>query len=46
VDPIARTVTRYSADAPNQPVVFKVGAQADAEPALPGWQVPVADLFQ
>ena len=45
VDPVARTVTRYSADAPNQPVTFRVGEQADAEPALPGWRVAVAELF-
>lgn len=45
VDPIARTITRYSADAPGQAAVFRVGDQADAEPALPGWRVPVADLF-
>lgn len=45
VDPVASTVTRYSADAPDQPVIFKVDDQADAEPALPGWRVPVADLF-
>jgi Uma2 family endonuclease len=45
VDPVASTVTRYSADAPLQAVVFRVGDQADAEPALPTWRVPVADLF-
>ena len=45
VDPVAHTVKRYTADAPNQPAVFAVGDEADAEPALPGWRVPVADLF-
>ena len=45
VDPIARTVTRFSATAPDQPVTFRVGDQAEAEPALPGWRIPVADLF-
>jgi Uma2 family endonuclease len=45
VDPIARTVTRYSADSPTTPVVFKDGDKADAEPAVPGWSVDVAWLF-
>jgi Uma2 family endonuclease len=45
VDPVASTITRYSADAPNNPTVFRVGDLADAEPALPGWRAPVADLL-
>jgi Uma2 family endonuclease len=45
VDPIARTITRYSATDPRSPRVFPVGEQADAEPALPNWRVPVAELF-
>jgi Uma2 family endonuclease len=45
VDPIARTVTLYSADVPSSPTVYRVGDQADAEPALSGWRVPVAELF-
>jgi Uma2 family endonuclease len=45
VDPITKTVTRYSIDAPDQPVPFGVGDEADAEPALPGWRLPVAGLF-
>jgi Uma2 family endonuclease len=45
VDPIARTVTLYSADAPSSPKVFRIGDQADAEPVLTGWRVPVAELF-
>jgi Uma2 family endonuclease len=45
VDPVARTVTRYSTDALDQPATFGIGDEADAEPALPGWRVPVADLF-
>lgn len=43
VDPVAQRITRYR---PNHaPVVFTQGQIADAEPALPGWQVPVADVF-
>jgi Uma2 family endonuclease len=45
VDPVARTITRYSTDAPDRPTVFQVGEQADAEPALPGWRIWVADVF-
>jgi Uma2 family endonuclease len=45
VDPVARTVTRYSLDAPDRPVTLRVGDQADAGPALPCWRVTVADLF-
>jgi Uma2 family endonuclease len=45
VDPVARTVTCYSADAPTTPQVFKESDQADAGPALPGWRVDVAWLF-
>ncbi len=35
----------YSADAPGMPRVFKRGEVADAEPAVPGWTMPVDDLF-
>ena len=45
IDPIAHTVTKYTADAPETPVIFHEGETADAEPALPGWTVAVADLF-
>jgi Uma2 family endonuclease len=39
-------ITSYSADNPDQPRVFRVGDIADAEPALPGWRFPVANLFK
>jgi len=45
VDPIARTVTKYTAGASETPVTFSEGEMAEAEPALPGWTVAVADLF-
>lgn len=45
VDPIARTVTKYMADAPETPMIFHEGETADAEPALPSWPVAVDDLF-
>jgi Uma2 family endonuclease len=45
VDPQAETVAVYRADAPTQPVVYRRGEIADAEPAVPGWRMPVADMF-
>lgn len=45
VDPVHRTISSYAADAPDTPTVFRYGAIADAEPALPDWRVPVADIF-
>jgi Uma2 family endonuclease len=45
IDPIAKTVTAYRDDAPDQPVIFRSGDIADAEPLLPGWGVAVDDLF-
>lgn len=38
-------VRKYTADAPDHPVRFRRGEQADAEPAVPGWTMPVDDLF-
>jgi Uma2 family endonuclease len=39
-------VRSYSADRPEEPRVFRRGDVADAEPALPGWSMPVDDLFK
>lgn len=41
----ADTITSYRADAPDQPLVFRVGDIAHAEPADPGWTMPVDDLY-
>ncbi len=38
-------VSKYTADRPDQPEVFRRGEIADAEPAVPGWTMPVDDLF-
>jgi Uma2 family endonuclease len=46
VDPLAETVTLYRASAPTTPVVFRRGEVADAEPAVPGWRMAVADIFR
>jgi Uma2 family endonuclease len=45
VDPIARLIRSYKADAPAQAVIFASGAVADAEPAVPGWTLRVDDVF-
>jgi Uma2 family endonuclease len=45
VDPIAETVAVYRAAAPDQPVVFRRGNVADAEPAVPDWRMKVDDIF-
>ena len=45
VDPIARSVRKYRADSPDQSTTFTLGLDADAEPAVPGWRIPVERLF-
>jgi Uma2 family endonuclease len=35
----------YRADDPEQPTVYRRGELAEAEPAVPGWRMPVDDLF-
>ena len=42
VDPIAQTVTKY---APQGNQLFAAGSSADAEPAVPGWSMSLADVF-
>jgi Uma2 family endonuclease len=41
VDPVANEVRVYRAASPNEPIVFRRGQEAEAEPAVPGWKVPV-----
>jgi Uma2 family endonuclease len=38
-------VRKYTADDPENPVVFRRGDVADAEPAVSGWKMQVDDLF-
>jgi Uma2 family endonuclease len=45
VDPKAETVAVYRSDAPTQPIVHRRGDVAEAEPALPGWRMPVGAIF-
>jgi Uma2 family endonuclease len=46
VDLLSEDVVRvYRASEPEQPRVYKRGEVAEAEPAVPGWRMPVDDLF-
>ena len=45
VDLDSYRITAYRHDTPDAPRVFQRGEITDAEPALPGWRVPVNDLF-
>jgi Uma2 family endonuclease len=46
VDLLGKDVVRvYRADAPEQPMVYRRGETAEAEPAVPGWTFPVDSLF-
>lgn len=46
VDPIAETVRVYRLSKPDEPVIYRLGDIADAEPAVPGWRISVADVFE
>ncbi len=45
VDPIAETVTCYRATDPTNPVTWRRGDTAEAEPAVPGWRMTVDEIF-
>jgi Uma2 family endonuclease len=46
VDTLMDHVVRaYRASDPGGPTIFRRGDRADAEPAVPGWSMPVDDLF-
>jgi Uma2 family endonuclease len=38
-------IKSYKASAPGNPVIFRRGDRADAEPAVPGWHMAVDELF-
>lgn len=47
IDLMSEDVVRvYRASAPDSPVRFRRGDHADAEPAVPGWRLPVDELFE
>ena len=45
VDPQAETVAVYRADAPAPAALYRRGDVAEAEPAVPGWRMAVAEMF-
>ena len=46
VDVLREQVVRvYRADDPEHPAIYRRGETAEAEPALPGWSMPVDALF-
>lgn len=42
----ADVIRSFHRDAPNDPQIFRRGGAANAEPALPGWTMPVDELFE
>ncbi len=38
-------VKKYLSSNPDDPIIYGRGDVADAEPAVPGWRMPVEDLF-
>ena len=47
VDLLSEDVIKsYKASDPEHLVIFRRGETADAEPAVPGWRMPVNDLFE
>jgi Uma2 family endonuclease len=46
VDLLSDEVIRsYRSDDPEHPTIYRRGEIADAEPVVPGWRIPVDDLF-
>ena len=41
VDPQAGVIRSYSQESPDHPKVFELGQEADAEPPVHGWRMPV-----
>ena len=47
VDLLSEEVVRvYRADTSDKPSIYRKGEQAEAEPAVPGWTMPVDALFE
>jgi Uma2 family endonuclease len=42
----ADVIKVYRANDPDHPTTYRRGDMAEAEPAAPGWQMPVNDLFE
>jgi Uma2 family endonuclease len=45
VDTLGQRVRKFARVAPEQPVVFERGQDADAEPAVAGWRMSVDQIF-
>jgi Uma2 family endonuclease len=45
VDPLAQTVAVYRNGSPEHPTIYRQGDVAEADPALPGWRLPIVDIF-
>ncbi len=45
VDPQAEVVRAYKVDDPSRAILFAKGDVADAQPAFPGWTMPVSEVF-
>jgi Uma2 family endonuclease len=45
VDPRAETVAVYRATSPTQPILYRRGETAEAEPAVPAWRMAVDEIF-
>lgn len=46
VDLLSEDVVKvYRADDPQNPIIYRRGEMAEAEPAVPGWRMAVDDLF-
>jgi hypothetical protein len=45
VDPEAKLIQCYRAQAVDRPTVFAVGQTADAEPAVARWRLPLDRVF-
>jgi Uma2 family endonuclease len=41
----SEVIKAYRASAPDTPTIYRRGDIADAEPAVPGWRMPVDELF-
>ncbi|HMC11443.1 MAG TPA: Uma2 family endonuclease [Pirellulaceae bacterium] len=46
VDPVNACIHVYRAGEPTAPTKYRSGEQANAEPALPGWQMAVDEVFE
>jgi hypothetical protein len=43
---VLEVILVYRASDPTKPTTYRQGDVAEAEPAVPGWQVAVAEIFK